>query len=135
MDIVEETQNILNSPSKCFSLAGLTENGQLVDVIFTFNQFRDFTESTLPDHSGQWVSVSSGDYSRYGISANSATVRFKDQTLVEMRQRPIFTDCIYLENRINEFSKLSKFGGREHLLQMKKTFLEGIIKRLKKIMF
>lgn len=135
MNVSEETRSILNTPAKCFSLAGLTESGKLVDVSFTFNQFRDLTESVLPDHSGQWIVTPSESYSRYGIESDSAAVRFKKQTLIEMRQRPVYTDCIYLENRVREFENLSKFGGRENLFQMKKNFLEGVIERLKKKMF
>ena len=34
MNVSEETRDILNTPAKCFSLAGLTESGKLVDVSF-----------------------------------------------------------------------------------------------------
>lgn len=128
-NLVQEAEEILGVPNKMFSLAGIAEDGNLVDVTFDFRQFRDISENFLPDHSGNWVVIPGDKCRQYGIPSDSA-VKFNSQTLIEIHQRGFFCDCVWLENRIKEYDNSCKFGGRE--LPSRKRFILDIITRMKK---
>ena len=130
-ELAMEAEEILGVPNKMFSLAGISEDGSLVDATFNFRQFRDISENYLPDHSGSWIIIPRDKCLQYGIPAKS-DVKFSSQTLVEIHQRGFFTDCVWLENRIKEYDNSCKFGGRE--LPSRKRFILDIMSRMKKKM-
>ena len=128
-ELAMEAEEILGVPNKMFSLAGIAQDGSIVDVALNFRQFREISESYLPDHSKMWVTIPRDKCQQYGMPANS-DVKFNSQTLIDMHQRSFFTDCIWLENRIKEYENSLKFGGRE--LQARKKFIIDVMSRMKK---
>ena len=132
--IIREAEKLLNQPSKYFSLSGITDEGKLVDVEFSFNHFRNISE-VHPDHSYHWVVITKERYPEFGINLNSAAVKFNDQTLIEMRQRNIFVDCLMLESRIRDYVKLPEFSiPDKHRKELIGKFITYIMNQLKKKM-
>ena len=129
--LICEAEEILGVPTKMFSLAGIAEDGSLVDATFNFRQFRDISENYPPDHSGMWITIPGDKCRQHGIPADSS-VKFNSQTLTEIRQRGFFCDCIWLENRIKEYEDSLRFGGRK--LPSRKRFILDVISRMKKKM-
>ncbi len=133
--IVYEAKDLLNQPSKCFSLSGITEDGKLVDIQFSFNQFKNISE-VLPDHSHQWVVLGKDRFHEFGINLNSAAVRFNDQALVEMRSRNVFLDCVMLENRVKDYVNHPDFSTDDKSRkETMKKFIDYILRQIKKKMY
>ncbi len=129
-DLITEVEHLLNIPVKQFTIAGITEEGNLVDIEFSFNMFKHLTESVYPDESFCWSIVPKEKYSEFGIHLNSAAVRFNRQTLTEMRNRNIFLDLTILENKINELKK-TKMGCTK-FVEYRTNFLKIILANIKK---
>lgn len=96
---VERAKIILDTPAKKFAISGIADDGGLVDVSFSFNQLKSLTDN-IPRE--QWVCISRNDFDRYGIHSSSSGVKFDRQTLLSMRQKGAFVDCIWIQNKIND---------------------------------
>lgn len=129
-ELISEAESLLNTPNKQFIVAGITEEGNLVDVDFSFNKFKHLTESVYPDESFCWSIVPKEKYSEFDIHLDSAAVRFNRQTLTEMRNRNIFLDLTILENKINELKKTKT--GCTKFIEYRTNFLKIIIAKIKK---
>ncbi len=129
-ELISEAESLLNTPVKQFSLTGITEEGNLVDIEFSFNKFKHLAESVYPDESFCWSIVPREKYSEFGISLNSAAVKFNRQTLTEMRDRTIFLDLTILENKVNELKKTKT--GYTKFVEHRIDFIKSILSNIKK---
>ncbi len=129
-ELISEAESLLDKPVKQFTLTGITEEGSLVDIQFSFNKFKHLAESVYPDESFCWSIVPREKYSEFGISLNSAAVKFNRQTLTEMRDRTIFLDLTILENKVNELKKTKT--GYTKFVEHRIDFIKSILSNIKK---
>ena len=97
----ERAQNILNTPAKTFTISGIADDGSLIDLVLSFNQVKSLTDNIPRD---LWVYVPNYDFWKYGINSNSAAVKFNRQTLMSMKNKNAFIDCIWIESKIRDSS-------------------------------
>ena len=129
-DLITEVEHLLNIPVKQFTIAGITEEGNLVDIEFSFNMFKHLAESVYPDETFCWSIVPREKYAEFGINLNSAAVKFNRQTLSEMRDRTIFIDLTILENKVNELKKTKT--GCTKFVEYRINFIKSILVNIKK---